>query len=389
MTFQQLSRSLAFYLDAISLFLATTWTFLCFLVRYEIDPLLLALTIQLVNGILVTFSFAIRMSSDIENYMNAISRCLEYERLPSEAPLSHDKKKKPNLSGRDAKIRPLHDSFTDLKFEEIRTKKGGWIVDGDIKFENVCMQYRVDLPPALSGLTVSISPRMKVGIVGRTGAGKSSILHTLFRMVELEKPGGGRILIDGVDIGSLCLHELRKNISIIPQSPFIFQGSIRENLLPTEEKKREGEGRIWRALEDVELGEYVRSLEKGLDTMCSDANAVFSAGQKQLVCLARAILNENKILVLDEATANVDMATDKIIQRTMRKKFAECTVLTIAHRLDTIIDSDLVVVMDQGKCVESGHPFTLLVENENDLSITSNSHFAGMVSLYEYLGKIS
>ena len=129
----------------------------------------------------------------------------------------------------------------------------------------------------------------------------------------------------------------------------------------------------------MELAEYVRSLEKGVETMCSDANAVFSAGQKQLICLARAILNENKILVLDEATANVDMATDKIIQRTIRSKFAECTVLTIAHRLDTIIDSDLVVAMEQGRCVESGHPFSLLVEKKEDETITSQGHFAGMV----------
>ena len=222
--------------------------------------------------------------------------------------------------------------------------------------------YRPDLPPALNGFSVTIHPRMKVGIVGRTGAGKSSILQTLFRMVELEKPHGGRILIDGVDIASLGLHDLRKNISIIPQSPFIFQGTIRENLLPASllnlkggtnrgHEEEEEEKRMWRALEDVELGEYVGSLEKGLDTVCSDANAVFSAGQKQLICLARAILNENRILVLDEATANVDMGTDKIIQSTIRSKFAHCTVLTIAHRLDTIIDSDVVVVMEQGRCV--------------------------------------
>lgn len=183
------------------------------------------------------------------------------------------------------------------------------------------------------------------------------MIQALFRLAN----NYGQILIDGIDIGTLGLHDLRKKVSIIPQEPVLFSGSLRFNLDPFGEKK---DIELWDALEQVELKSVVSSMAGGVDCKMLDGGANFSMGQRQLVCLARAILRNNKILILDEATANVDPETDKLIQDTIRTKFADCTVLTIAHRLHTVMDNDKVLVMDAGEVVEFAHPYELLQKSD-------------------------
>ncbi|GLG99917.1 Probable multidrug resistance-associated protein lethal(2)03659 [Gryllus bimaculatus] len=200
---------------------------------------------------------------------------------------------------------------------------------------------------------VPLHAEESVGIVGRTGAGKSSLISALFRLAELE----GTILLDNIDTSSVGLHDLRHKISIIPQEPVLFTGTLRKNLDPFDEFD---DMALLCALDEVELGEMVHDLPAGLSTKVSEGGSNFSVGQRQLVCLARAILRDNRVLVLDEATANVDPQTDALIQKTICQKFASCTVLTIAHRLQTIMDSDRVLVMDEGSIVEFGHPRNLL-----------------------------
>ena len=192
-----------------------------------------------------------------------------------------------------------------------------------------------------------------MGVVGRTGAGKSSIIQSLFRLAENE----GQIFIDGIDIGVIGLHDLRKKISIIPQEPVLFSGSLRFNLDPFEERN---DAELWRALDQVELFTIVSAMSGGIDGKVIDGGSNFSVGQRQLLCLARAILRNNKILILDEATANVDSETDNLIQQTIRRQFVDCTVITIAHRLNTVMDSDKVLVVDAGEVVEYDHPFELI-----------------------------
>lgn len=189
--------------------------------------------------------------------------------------------------------------------------------------------------------------------MGRTGAGKSSLIQSLFRLAENE----GQILIDDVDVGSIGLHDLRKKISIIPQEAVLFSGSLRFNLDPFDERT---DNELWNSLEQVELKAVVSALSGGLDSKVLDGGSNFSVGQRQLLCLARAILRNNKILILDEATANVDSETDRLIQQTIRRNFADCTVITIAHRLHTVMDSDKVLVVDAGEIVEFDHPFELI-----------------------------
>lgn len=191
------------------------------------------------------------------------------------------------------------------------------------------------------------------GIVGRTGAGKSSVIQAIFRLANNE----GTIKIDGVDISSVPLNILRQNISTIPQDAVLFSGSMRDNLDPFQTKS---DDELWNALDQVELRHMVSNLPNGLDFQILENGGNFSMGQRQLVCLARAILQNNKILILDEATANVDASTDKFIQKTIRDKFAHCTVLTIAHRLKTVIDTDRVLIMDAGEGVEFDHAHNLL-----------------------------
>ena len=192
-----------------------------------------------------------------------------------------------------------------------------------------------------------------MGVVGRTGAGKSSIIQSLFRLAENE----GQIFIDGIDIGAIGLHDLRKKISIIPQEPVLFSGSLRFNLDPFGERS---DAELWTALDQVELLTVVSALPGGIDAKVLDGGSNFSVGQRQLLCLARAILRNNKIFILDEATANVDSETDNLIQQTIRRQFIDCTVITIAHRLNTVMDSDAVLVIDAGEVVEYDHPFKLI-----------------------------
>ena len=217
------------------------------------------------------------------------------------------------------------------------------------------MRYREGLKPVLKQITYHVKPGSKVGIIGRTGAGKSSILQAIFRLVEIDEDG--KIIIGGEDTKDIGLHCLRKNISFVPQSPFLMASTIKENLDPFSIYSDE---EIWGVLKDLQLKDYVESLEDQLLTDLSEHGNIFSVGQRQLICLARAILRKNKILVLDEATANVDYETDALIQKTIREKFKDCTVLTIAHRFATICDSDVILVMEDGYLSKYGPPQEIL-----------------------------
>ncbi|XP_059668430.1 ABC transporter C family member 2-like [Cornus florida] len=268
----------------------------------------------------------LRLASLAENSLNAVERVGSYIELPSEGPSIIESNRPPP----------------------------GWPSAGSIKFEDVVLRYRPELPPVLHGLSFTIPPSDKVGIVGRTGAGKSSMLNALFRIVELER---GRILIDGCDIAKFGLIDLRKCLGIIPQAPVLFSGSVRFNLDPFNEHN---DADLWEALERAHLKEVIRRNFLGLDAEVSEAGENFSVGQRQLLSLARALLRRSKILVLDEATAAVDVRTDALIQRTIREEFKSCTMLIIAHRLNTIIDCDRILLLDAGRVLEYDTPEELL-----------------------------
>ncbi|XP_059439550.1 ABC transporter C family member 2-like [Corylus avellana] len=276
----------------------------------------------------------LRLASLAENSLNAVERVGTYIDLPSEAPLVIESNRPPP----------------------------GWPSSGSIKFDDVVLRYRPELPPVLHGLSFTISPTDKVGIVGRTGAGKSSMINALFRIVELER---GRILIDDYDIAKFGLNDLRKVLGIIPQSPVLFSGSVRFNLDPFNEHN---EADLWEALERAHLKDVIRRNSFGLDAEVSEAGENFSVGQRQLLSLARALLRRSKILVLDEATAAVDVRTDALIQKTIREEFKSCTMLIIAHRLNTIIDCDRILLLDAGQVLEYNSPEELLSNEDSAFS---------------------
>ncbi|KAK2954070.1 hypothetical protein BLNAU_11033 [Blattamonas nauphoetae] len=263
-----------------------------------------------------------------------------------------------------------------------QTPPPDWPSEGKIEFENVSFRYRMGLPLILKNVSFEISPGESVGVCGRTGAGKTSLVAALFRLVELDpelvpdeldvKTGlphprnanernEGRILIDGVDISKLELARLRQSISLIPQEPTVFTNSIRANI---DLEGRHSDEEIWNVLNLVQMDGVVREFENGLDHNLVDGGESLSTGQKQLLCFARALLNNSKILVLDEATANIDDATDRQIQQTIREQFRGKTVIVIAHRLNTIIDLDKILVMNGGQNAEFGSPAELM-EDQN------------------------
>jgi ATP-binding cassette subfamily C (CFTR/MRP) protein 1 len=228
-----------------------------------------------------------------------------------------------------------------------------WPKEGAVEASGIQMRYR-DGPLVLKGVDYSVKGGEKIGIAGRTGSGKSSMMIGLFRIQEL---AAGKITLDGIDTRTVPLRLLRSRLGIIPQDPVIFSASVRFNLDPFEAYS---DIQIWGVLESVEMKDHVLSLPGKLGEEVAEGGDNFSTGQRQLICIARALLRTPKVLVLDEATASIDNETDDMIQKMVRINFKECTVLTIAHRLNTIIDSDRIIVMDAGLLAEIGPPELLL-----------------------------
>ncbi|XP_016517874.1 ATP-binding cassette sub-family C member 9 isoform X2 [Poecilia formosa] len=233
-----------------------------------------------------------------------------------------------------------------------------WPHDGEIKIHDLCVRYDPMLKPVLKHVNAYIKPGQKVGICGRTGSGKSSLSLAFFNMVDIFE---GRIVIDGIDICKLPLQTLRSRLSIILQDPVLFSGSIRFNLDP---ERMCTDDRLWEALEIAQLKNLVKSLPGGLDAVVTEGGENFSVGQRQLFCLARAFVRKSSILIMDEATASIDMATENILQKVVMTAFADRTVVTIAHRVHTILTADLVIVMKRGNILEYDTPDTLLEQED-------------------------
>ncbi|CAC5413633.1 ABC transporter C family member 5,Canalicular multispecific organic anion transporter 1,Multidrug resistance-associated protein 6,Putative uncharacterized protein YKR104W,ABC transporter C family member 8,Multidrug resistance-associated protein 1,Cystic fibrosis transmembrane conductance regulator,ABC transporter C family member 12,ABC transporter C family member 14,Canalicular multispecific organic anion transporter 2,ABC transporter C family member 7,Putative ABC transporter C family member 15,ATP-bindin len=252
------------------------------------------------------------------------------------------------------------DEFTHLDPEadwiKLERPPEHWPEIGCIQFVDYSTRYRAGLDLVLKGIFFDIKGGEKIGVVGRTGAGKSSLTLSIFRLIE---KSSGNIVIDGMKIDGIGLHDLRSQISILPQDPVIFSESLRENLDPKNEFSDE---QIWKALACAHLQDYIANQNQCLETELGEGGENLSVGQRQLLCLARTLLHKRKILILDEATAAVDMETDALIQQTIRTQFADCTVLSIAHRINTIMDYDRILVMDQGCIAQFDTPSSLLTD---------------------------
>ncbi|XP_072319302.1 ATP-binding cassette sub-family C member 4 [Eucyclogobius newberryi] len=322
------SRWFALRLDGLCSIFVTVTTFGCLILRDQLDAGSVGLVLTYSVTLMGMFQWGVRQSAEVENMMTSVERVVEYTELESEAPWETKKKPPPN-----------------------------WPSKGLVTFDEVSFSYNPEGPVVLHNLKAIFRPREKVGIVGRTGAGKSSLVSALFRLSEPE----GKIYIDGILTSELGLHDLRQRMSIIPQDPVLFTGTMRKNLDPFNQHTSE---ELWTALDEVQLKSVVEELPGRLETVLAESGSNFSVGQRQLVCLARAVLRKNRILVIDEATANVDPRTDELIQQTIREKFKDCTVVTIAHRLNTIMDSDRILVLDSGKISAYDEPYTLLQDHE-------------------------
>ncbi|KAF9180847.1 hypothetical protein BGZ50_005879 [Haplosporangium sp. Z 11] len=328
--------------------------------RKTLGPANAGLALSYAMSVTQDITWLVRSYCDLNNQLVAVERVDEYANKNPEAPAE-----------------------TDVKLPE------NWPNEGRVEFKNYSTRYREGLDLVIRDISFTVEPAEKIGIVGRTGAGKSSLTLALFRIVEaanshwakashngadmdadptkkdeiadLEKveveADGGSIWIDGVDISTVGLKYLRQHLAIIPQDPTLFVGTVRENLDPFDELE---DAELWEALERAHLKDHISSLAGGLSFKVSQNGDNFSVGQRSLICLARALLRKTKILVLDEATAAVDVETDELIQKTIRKEFKDRTILTIAHRIKTVMDSDKILVLEKGRVEEFEPPATLL-----------------------------
>ncbi|KAF9610290.1 hypothetical protein IFM89_021851 [Coptis chinensis] len=331
-----------------SLTFAFSLIFLISVPEGTIDPGIAGLAVTYGLNLNMLQAWVIWNLCNLENRIISVERMLQYTSIPSEPPL----------------VIEAHKPNDD------------WPSEGEIDINDLQVRYAPQMPLVLRGLTCTIPGGMKTGVVGRTGSGKSTLIQTLFRIVE---PATGQILIDGLNISTIGLHDLRSRLSIIPQDPTMFEGTVRSNLDPLEEHTDE---QIWEALDKCQLGNEVRKKEGKLDSTVTENGENWSMGQRQLVCLGRVLLKRSKVLVLDEATASVDTATDNLIQQTLRQHFSNSTVITIAHRITSVIDSDMVLLLDNGLIMEYDSPSKLLEDKSSlfsklvaEYTARSNSSF--------------
>ncbi|KAI9215576.1 hypothetical protein POPTR_T124506v4 [Populus trichocarpa] len=333
------------------MFSSITFAFCLFLLvsfPERTNPAIAGLAVTYALGLHTAQSVLIWCFCNCENKLISVERILQYISIPSEPPLVIEANK------------PDH----------------SWPSHGEVDIDNLQVRYAPHMPLVLRGLSCTFPGGKKTGIVGRTGSGKSTLIQALFRTVE---PAAGQIMIDSIDISLIGLHDLRSRLSIIPQDPTMFEGTVRSNLDPLEEYTDE---QIWEVLDKCQLGDEVRKKERKLDSTVIENGENWSMGQRQLVCLGRVLLKKSKVLVLDEATASVDTATDNLIQQTLRQHFSDCTVITIAHRITSVLDSDMVLLLSHGLIEEYDSP-TRLLENKSssfsqlvaEYTVRSNTRF--------------
>ncbi|KAG5671138.1 hypothetical protein PVAND_001351 [Polypedilum vanderplanki] len=317
-------------LEIVGAFIVLFACLFAILARYDIEEATVGLSISYALQISAVLSYFVFIATEVESNIVSIERVEEYADLPQEAA---------------------------WKTNEIDTE---WPQQGIIEFKDFQVRYREGLDLVLKGLNFKCNSSEKIGIVGRTGAGKSSMTLSLFRIIEA---ASGKIIIDGIDISEIGLHSLRSRLTIIPQDSILFSGTLRMNIDPFNSFSDDA---VWMALEHSHLKAFVKSLPDGLSYIVSEGGENLSVGQRQLVCLARALLRKTRVLILDEATAAIDIETDELIQKTIRMQFNDCTILTIAHRLNTIMDSDRIIVLDKGEIAEFDSPDALL-SNRNSI----------------------
>ncbi|XP_074367517.1 ABC transporter C family member 3-like isoform X2 [Apium graveolens] len=326
---------LCFRLDMLSnLTFAFTLVFLITIPAGTIDPSIAGLTVTYGLGLNMLQFRVIWNLCNLDNKIISVERILQCTSIPNEPPL----------------------------IIEGNRPDDHWPSCGEVDIYNLQVRYAPHMPLVLRGLTCTFKGGKKTGIVGRTGSGKSTLIQTIFRIME---PTVGVISVDGINISLIGLHDLRSRLSIIPQDPTMFEGTVRSNLDPLEEYTDE---QIWEVLEKCQLGDEVKNKEGKLDSAVSENGENWSVGQRQLVCLGRVLLKKSKILVLDEATASVDTATDNMIQQTLRQHFQDSTVLTIAHRITSVLDSDMVLLLDNGLVEEYDIPAKLLENKSSSFS---------------------
>lgn len=416
------SRWLGFRLDVIVtvlLMLSTFGAVACKEADLAVDPNLLAVGIMYVIQLAGLFQWCVRQSAEVESQMVSVERVLGFTRLPCEPALhgpanvgETDNPPPPDaiaISNADDAVAAKKGAESDRcagavipspPKSDVFSHRPNWPERGEVVAYRYGASYREDLPPVLQDVSFTIRPGSRVGVVGRTGAGKSTLVGSFLRLVNST---GGAMYIDGLDTSHIGLHDLRPRISVIPQTPFLFSGTVRQNLDPW---NRHSDGEIWGALRSSGLEEVVKGKKSaealarvaetakaradaakrerdsgqkeeeeavaltattgggggGLSGAVEEGGMNFSTGERQLLCLARAILQRNKILIMDEATANIDLETDSKVQSAIYEEFSRrgCTVITIAHRLHTVIDNDQILVLARGRLVENGHPHQLL-----------------------------